>query len=195
MKSDIIFKAIKLIYPEIQGGYGFNQNQIEPVSGQFIDGLIWENKIFPKPKWEDIQKLIPQIELEDAKAQKINELNEFHSSPAVKQLTIKAGKLEAHIGLDSDSRYLLDEQIALLKFRIDLKEVNPTWTYQNGVSVPLNLSQLIGLRLFIGSLTDYNYKARREAEKTINNLKTVEDIINFDFKKNYKINQVIPLAL
>ena len=133
--------------------------------------------------------------LSDAKAQKINELNSFHASPEVKKLTIKAGTLEAHIGLDSDSRYLLDEQINLLKFRTDLKEVNPTWTYQNGVSVPLNLSQLIGLRLYIGSLTDYNYKARREAEKTINVLKTLDEIKNFDFKKNYKINQIIPLAL
>jgi hypothetical protein len=133
--------------------------------------------------------------LEKVKSQKINELNEFHASPEVKQLTIKAGTLEAHIGLDSDSRYLLDEQINLLKFRTDLKEVNPTWTYQNGVSVPLNLSQLIGLRLYIGSLTDYNYKARREAEKTINVLKTLDEIKNFDFKKNYKINQIIPLSL
>ena len=133
--------------------------------------------------------------LQNAKAQKINELNEFHSSPTVKQLTIKAGTLEAHIGLDSDSRYLLDEQINLLKFRTDLKEVNPTWTYQNGVSVPLNLSQLIGLRLYIGSLTDYNYKARRDAEKTINNLKTLDEIKNFDFKKNYKINQIVSLTL
>lgn len=133
--------------------------------------------------------------LDKAKAQKINELNEFHASPEVKQLTIKAGTLEAHIGLDSDSRYLIDEQINLLKFRTDLKEVNPTWTYQNGVSVPLNLSQLIGLRLYIGSLTDYNYKARRDAEKTINALKTFDEIKNFDFKKNYKINQIIPLAI
>lgn len=133
--------------------------------------------------------------LADAKAQKINELNEFHASPEVKQLTIKAGTLEAHIGLDSDSRYLIDEQINLLKFRTDLKEVNPTWTYQNGVSVPLNLSQLIGLRLYIGNLTDYNYKARREAEKTINALKTLDEIKNFDFKKNYKINQTIPLVI
>ena len=133
--------------------------------------------------------------LEKAKAKKINELNEFHASPEVKKLTIKAGTLEAHIGLDSDSRYLLDEQINLLKFRTDLKEVNPTWTYQNGVLVPLNLSQLIGLRLYIGSLTDYNYKARREAEKAINVLKTLDEIKNFDFKKNYKINQIIPLSL
>ena len=153
--------------------------------GSFFDD--WEN-ITNKP--EGVEYLLTQ-----AKTQKINELNEFHASPAVKQLTIKAGTLEAHIGLDSDSRYLLDEQINLLKFRTDLKEVNPTWTYQNGVSVPLNLSQLIGLRLYIGSLTDYNYKARRDAEKTINNLKTLDEIKNFDFKKNYKINQIIPLAL
>jgi len=138
---------------------------------------------------------IKEYLLSQAKSQKINELNNFHTSPEVKQLSIKAGKFEAHIGLDSDSRYLIDEQISLLKFRIDLKEVNPTWIYQNGVSVPLNLSQLIGLRLYIGSLTDFNFKARREAEKTINVLKTVDEIKNFDFKKNYKINQIIPLAL
>ena len=138
---------------------------------------------------------IKEYRLGQAKEQKINELNEFHASPEVKKLTIKAGTLEAHIGLDSDSRYLLDEQINLLKFRTDLKEVNPTWTYQNSVSVPLNLSQLIGLRLYIGSLTDYNYKARREAEKTINLLKTLDEIKNFDYKKNYKINQIIPLSL
>ena len=71
-KADAIFKAIKLIYPRIEGGYVFGENELNP-----IDGLFWENKIFPKPKWEDIQKLIPQIELEDAKAQKINELNTF----------------------------------------------------------------------------------------------------------------------
>lgn len=147
--------------------------------------------------WEDITNKPEGVEylLSQAKTQKINELNEFHASPEVKQLTIKAGTLEAHIGLDSDSRYLVDEQINLLKFRTDLKEVNPTWTYQNGVSVPLNLSQLIGLRLYIGNLTDYNYKARREAEKTINALKTLDEIKNFDFKKNYKINQTIPLAI
>ena len=63
------------------------------------------------------------------------------------------------------------------------------------MKLPLNLSQLIGLRLYIGSLTDFNFKARREAEKTINVLKNVDEIKNFDFKKNYKINQIIPLAL
>lgn len=153
-------------------------------------GATFSNWIDITNKPESVEYLLAQT-----KAQKINELNEFHASFEVKKLTIKAGALEAHIGLDSDSRYLLDEQINLLKFRIDLKEVNPTWTYQNGVSVPLNLSQLIGLRLYIGSLTDYNYKARREAERMINSLKTLDEIKNFDFKKNYKINQIIPLAL
>jgi len=69
MNGNSILKAIKIIYPQIEGGYTYWENQTNPA-----DGLVWENKIFPKPKWEDIQKLIPQIELEDAKAQKINEL-------------------------------------------------------------------------------------------------------------------------
>lgn len=82
MKSEIIFKAIKLIYPEIQGGYVFGENPANPA-----DGLFWENKIFPKPKWEDIQKLIPQIELEDAKTKKINELNSFILAEKTKPYT------------------------------------------------------------------------------------------------------------
>lgn len=69
MIGNFIHKAIKLIYPQIEGGYTYWENQ-----ANLADGLVWENKIFPKPKWEDIQKLIPQIELEDAKAQKINDL-------------------------------------------------------------------------------------------------------------------------
>ena len=173
---------------ELKNGWE-NNGSVIPVNESNIDYQAIKKYIADGGEYEKFDWLA------DAKTQKINELNEFHASPEVKKLTIKAGTLEAHIGLDSDSRYLLDEQINLLKFRTDLKEVNPTWTYQNGVSVPLNLSQLIGLRLYIGSLTDYNYKARREAEKTINVLKTLDEIKNFDFKKNYKINQIIPLAL
>ena len=82
MNANSIFKAIKIIYPEIQGGYVFGENPANPA-----DGLFWENKIFPKPKWEDIQKLIPQIELEDAKTQKINELNAFIFAEKTKPYT------------------------------------------------------------------------------------------------------------
>jgi len=81
-KAEAIFKAIKLIYPEIQGGYVFGENPANPA-----DGLVWENKIFPKPKWEDIEKLIPQIQLEDAKAQKISELNSFILAEKTKPYT------------------------------------------------------------------------------------------------------------
>jgi hypothetical protein len=86
-KSDIIFKAIKLIYPQIEGGYVFGENPTNPA-----DGLFWENKIFPKPKWEDIQKLIPQIQLEDAKAHKINELKANFDVASKKPLKLKGVK-------------------------------------------------------------------------------------------------------
>ena len=82
MIGNFIHKAIKLIYPQLEGGYTYWENQVNPA-----DGLVWENKIFPKPKWEDIEKLIPQIELEDAKAQKINELNSFILAEKTKPYT------------------------------------------------------------------------------------------------------------
>lgn len=82
MIGNFIHKAIKIIYPQIEGGYTYWENQVNPA-----DGLFWENKIFPKPKWEDILKLIPQIELEDAKTQKINELNFFILAEKTKPYT------------------------------------------------------------------------------------------------------------
>ena len=69
MNGNTILKAIKLIYPQIEGGYSFWENHANP-----SDGLVWENTQYPKPDWEDIQALIPQIELQEAKEAKLAQL-------------------------------------------------------------------------------------------------------------------------
>lgn len=186
MNGNTIFKAIKLIYPQIEGGYGFRENPANPA-----DGLFWENKIFPKPKWEDIEKLIPQIQLEDAKAQKINELNNFHDAKEVKYLTIKIGNLQTGIFVNQEYRYLIDEQRELLAIRKDAGEANPTWSYQNGITLPLDLKTLNQIRLYIGKLTDDNFRARSNNIKTINAFKTIEELEKFDIKTGYRINQIL----
>jgi hypothetical protein len=66
-KSDLIFKAIKKIYPEILGGYIYSSEE----------GLIWENTQYPKPEWSKIEELLPAIELEEAKNKKLTKLEAF----------------------------------------------------------------------------------------------------------------------
>jgi len=72
MNFNTIFKAIKKIYPLIEGGYSYLENQVSPA-----DCLIWENTKFPKPKWSEIEALIPAIELQDAKDTKLAQLEAF----------------------------------------------------------------------------------------------------------------------
>lgn len=82
MKSEAIFKAIKKIYPTIEGGYTYWENSINPA-----DGLVWENTKFPKPKWSDIEVLIPAIELQNAKDVKLAKLEAFILSKKTEKYT------------------------------------------------------------------------------------------------------------
>lgn len=82
MIGNFIHKAIKLIYPLIEGGYVYWENQTNPA-----DGLIWENTKFPKPKWSEIEALIPAIELQDAKDNKLAQLEAFILSKKTEKYT------------------------------------------------------------------------------------------------------------
>ncbi len=129
--------------------------------------------------------------LDKAKAQKINELNNFHDSKEVKYLTIKVGNLQTGIFVNQEYRYLIDEQRELLAIRKDAGETNPTWLYQNGITLPLDLKTLNLIRLYIGKLTDDNFRARSNNIKAINAFKTFEELDKFDIKTGYRINQIL----
>jgi len=134
----------------------------------------------------------PEEYLKRAKDNKLAELNNFHASEAVKIFTIKlANGATTKISVDADTRYLLDEQISLLNFKKMQGEADPKWLYQNGVEMALNLTALIGIRLYIGALVDANFKAKKIHEKAIANLKTIEEIEKYDLKIGYRLNQIL----
>ena len=82
MNGNLIIKVIKKIYPSIEGGFTYWENQENPA-----DGLIWENTKFPKPKWSEIEALIPAIELQDAKDNKLAKLEAFILSKKTEKYT------------------------------------------------------------------------------------------------------------
>lgn len=134
----------------------------------------------------------PEEYLKRVKDNKIAELNNFHASEAVKIFTIKlANGASTKINVDADTRYLLDEQISLLNFKKMQGEADPKWLYQNGIEMPLNLTTLVGIRLYIGALVDANFKAKKNHEKAIANLKTIEEIEKYDLKIGYRLNQIL----
>ena len=141
--------------------------------------------------------------LADAKTQKINELNEFHNSDETRELILKSGNRQTHINMKND-RTLIDEQISNLNCRIKLGETDPIWVYKNQIEVPLNYKALALIKLKIAEIVDFNFNVRRDfliflnaiapsKEKSIE--KCIEEVKNFNFKKDYKINNSFELTL
>lgn len=131
--------------------------------------------------------------LQKAKEEKLAQLNAFHESKDVKYLSIKIGNLQTGIYVNQEYRYLIDEQIGLLEIRKENGEANPTWLYQNGVSLPLDLKSLKQIRLFIGKLTDDNFRTRVKAVKSIQAFTTVKELEEFDIASGYRLNQILTL--
>lgn len=68
-----VIKAIKLIYPNIKGGFIYweTKKDLTPWANP-IDGLVWENTDFIKPTWDQITSKFDIIELEEKKIIKKN---------------------------------------------------------------------------------------------------------------------------
>lgn len=69
----LIHEALKKIYPQINGGYTFRIGEED-----FDNALFWENQEYPKPTWEQIEAVLPIVELEEAKEKKHQEIAEFY---------------------------------------------------------------------------------------------------------------------
>lgn len=141
--------------------------------------------------------------LADAKSQKINELNDFHNSDETRELVIKAGNLHTHINMKND-RALIDEQISNMECKMKLGNPNPIWVYKNQIEVPLNYQALALIKLKIAEIVDFNFNVRRNYSILLNAIvpskdksieKCIEEVKNFNFKKDYKINNIFELKL
>lgn len=103
----LIHEAIKKIYPEINGGYTFRENE-----NDFDNALFWESTEYLKPTLEQIQEVLPLVELEYAKTQKHHELIEAYNIAISKPHPIydapKLNKLNKPIGF-TDAEFLIKD--------------------------------------------------------------------------------------
>ena len=103
----LIHEAIKKIYPEINGGYTFKESE-----EKFENALDWESTEYLKPTLEQIEKVLPIVELEYAKTQKHLELIEAYNIAISKPHPIvnapKLDKLNKPIGF-TDAEFLIKD--------------------------------------------------------------------------------------
>ena len=103
----LIHHAIKKIYPDLDGGFTFRQSE-----DKFDDALFWESTEYLKPTFEQIEKVLPIVELEQAKTQKHHELIEAYNIAISKPHPIvnapKFDKLNKPIGF-TDAEFLIKD--------------------------------------------------------------------------------------
>ncbi len=154
----MIIEAIKKIYPTIDGGFMYwkTKQDLTPWANP-IDGLIWENKQFEKPTWDQIKFFLDIIILDQAKLDKIN------------QIKTKAKFLIEQIyPLYKQLNYLADVAF------IQNKQLNNQELSENEI---IFLEEAKEVRSFIKSIRDNS----NELETQIKNCLTLEDINNINF--------------
>ncbi|MEY2868785.1 MAG: hypothetical protein RIR01_1248 [Bacteroidota bacterium] len=173
MNFNTIFKAIKKIYPLIEGGYGYMENQVSPA-----DCIIWENTQYPKPEWSEIEALIPIIELEDAKNEKIAQLNQYYASDECWTFRLKSTSLKASLTKTADffAKVLpaIDISFAVL-FETDDKKIIQT-NLSSEKAKKINAKIQLEASILVK-------RSKLETEAKILNCKTIEEIALIDVKK------------
>lgn len=129
--------------------------------------------------------------LQNAKNDKIKELEVFHESDEVRILTINE-KFQVSTNYEKTRKWF-NEIINDLENESDVTgkphdEITFEWEIAIGVWLPLKLSQLKQFKYAVFNITRVNFKQYRTHIKAIESLTTKTKIKNYDFKKGYLLN-------
>jgi len=182
-----IIKAIKEIYPDIQGGFVYWETKQDgsPLNNP-IDGLKWENAEYDKPSWLDIKCKLTEIDLEEAKDSKIAEIKALRDTNLIKstpQTITYSGNLENKIfNINDGDTNTFTTIIGDLQDDIDNGAINPTrtWGDSTGERLILEISDFKSLRKHLIHRDAQEYDQARLKVDLINDLTTVKKVNAFD---------------
>ena len=136
--------------------------------------------------------------LEKAKNKKLADLNSYHDSEETRNLKIKTSKNLFIYSTLRDARDILVEQIDANRNGIEcgLIDINKAGFlfFQNGKAefILLNNLKLIYAKLM--EIVNKNYATKLIHTTKISAITNLQDLENYDFKKNYLANQIIEIT-
>jgi len=172
-----IIKAIKNIYPTIEGGFVYWETKQDGTPWESpIDGLIWENTEFTKPLWSDIELKISAIKLAEAKDSKIAEISAIRETVSEKSTVTYNTK---------DYANSQNARVAILRRVTSLNDTDTKvyFTYPDQEVVNLDKADFEA----IATLIEDNELLARQTEGSliaqVNACTTIEEVnnINVDF--------------
>jgi hypothetical protein len=140
---------------------------------------------------EATQVEIDEFNLNEAKNNKIAELEAFHESDEARILTINdtfqiSTKYEQTRKWFNEIVHDLENKIKITGQSPD--EITFQWQIQHKTWLPIKLSDLQLVKCKIFDITSVNYQQKISHLEAIEELNTIEKIESYDFKKGYLLN-------
>jgi len=138
-----------------------------------------------------------QYFFEKAKSKKLADLDNYHDSDETRNLKIKTSKNLFIYSTLPDARNILVEQIDANRNGIEcgLIDINKAGFlfFQNGKAEFLSLNNLKIIYAKLMEIVNKNYATKLTHATKISAITNLQDLENYDFKKNYIINQILTL--
>jgi len=138
-----------------------------------------------------------QYFFEKAKSKKLADLDNYHDSDETRNLKIKTSKNLFIYSTLPDARNILVEQIDANRNGIEcgLIDINKAGFlfFQNGKAEFILLNNLKIIYAKLMEIVNKNYATKLIHTTKISAITNLQDLENYDFKKNYIINQILTL--
>ena len=162
---------------------------IEITEEQHEEGM-GKNMVVVNGNYQEYVKTSVEL-LQEAKNNKIAELEAFHESDEARILTIN-DNFQVSTNYETTRKWF-NEIINDLENESDVtgkshNEIIFEWEIATGVWLPLKLSQLKQFKYAVFNITRVNFKQYRTHIKAIELLTTKTKVKNYDFKKGYLLN-------
>jgi len=169
---------------------------IEITEEQHEEGM-GKNMVVVNGNYQEYVKTSVEL-LQEAKNNKIAELEAFHESDEARILTIN-DNFQVSTNYETTRKWF-NEIINDLENESDVtgkshNEIIFEWEIATGVWLPLKLSQLKQFKYAVFNITRVNFKQYRTHIKAIESLTTKTKIKNYDFKKGYLLNNKLNFDL
>lgn len=163
-----------------------------------VDNYLQLSKNIRDQYIEATQVEIDEFNLNEAKNKKIAELEAFHESDEARILTINE-KFQVSTNYETTRKWF-NEIIDDLENESDVTgkphdDITFEWEIAIGVWLPLKLSQLKQFKYAVFNITRVNFKQYRTHIKAIELLTTKTKVKNYNFKKDYLLNNKLNFDL
>lgn len=176
-----IIEAIKLIYPQIEGGFSYWKTKYDGSEWENAsDGLKWENPQFEKPSWDLILAKEAIVKLNEAKKTKCEKINSQRDSNISKNVAHEVQ------GQTYSFQRSITSQLAWVNAVESMEDIAlENWVTADNQIISLSKQDLISICRHIRLRDTTETIQARKRKDAVNALSSIEEVESFDITQIY----------